>query len=122
MGIGIMQHLPCDMERIRLNAISNTQLEQLISTQYNLPLVAQHQLDEARNKCLPFMAKKTMQWLLKHNVSPVKVDDVGKMLTVAIDDPTNEHLLGKIINYLQPYKTQFMLIKRDEIRVNASYD
>ena len=97
----------------RLNFISNTQLVHILSTQYNLPLLSQQQLNEARDRCLPLVSKKIRQWLLRHGLSPVKVDEAKKIITIAIDDPTNELLLGKIINYLLPYKTEFMLTTMD---------
>lgn len=94
----------------QLNVINNTQLVDLLSTQYNLQLFPQDKIQGAQNQCASLLSKKTMHWLMKYGVSPVGVDQANKVLTVAIDDPTNELLLGKIINYLMPYKTQFMLI------------
>ena len=96
----------------RLGFISATQLQNLLSNQYNLPLFPRHQLDEAKNQCLSQIPKKIMQWLFKRGVTPIKVDELNKTLTIAIDDPTNELLLSKIIYYLTPYKTQFVLIER----------
>ena len=97
----------------RLNLINSTQLVRVLSAQYNLPLFAQHQLDEAKNRCRPLLSKKAMQWLLTRGVSPINVDEANRTITIAIDDPTNELLLGKIINYLIPYKTKFVLLEID---------
>ena len=97
----------------RLNFISNSQLEKILSAQYKLPLFPQKKIHEARNKCLPLLSRKTMKWLIKNGVSPVDVDNTSKIMKIAIDDPTNEHLLIKIIDYLAPYKTQFLLIAGD---------
>ncbi len=97
----------------QLNFITPEQIIQLLSTQYNLPLFPHNKTNEATSRCAPLVPRKTTQWLYKHGVCLVDVDEVNKTLTVAIDDPTNELLLGKIIDYIMPYKTQFMLIEMD---------
>jgi adsorption protein B len=99
----------------QLNLVTHAEILRILSEQYNLPLFPQHQIHEAIKRCLPLVPNKTIQWLYKHDVSLIDVDEANRTLTVAIEDPTNELLLGKIINYVMPYKTQFMLIEINEI-------
>ena len=97
----------------RLNFINKSDLVQVLSDQYNLPLFPHRHLQVAHDRCLSLLSKKTMKWLARHDVRPIEVDNANGVLTIGIDDPTNEHLLGKIINYLLPYKAQFMLINME---------
>ncbi|WP_133127754.1 glycosyl transferase family protein [Legionella nagasakiensis] len=94
----------------RFNFINHTQLIQTLATQYDLSLFPRNQIPAARNRCIALLSKRKMKWLVKHGVSPLKVDEGNQCLTVAIEDPTNEQLCKKVMSYVAPYKTQFMLI------------
>jgi adsorption protein B len=94
----------------RLQFITESELLKVISIQYNLPLFSKQHIKEAQHQCISLLPKKIMKWLLKQGVNPVGVNPRKKILTIGIDDPTNEALLGKIMKYVSPYKTQFTLI------------
>ncbi len=97
----------------QLNFINTTQLRYLLSTQYNLPLFPEQYLQAAKQQCALKLPNKTRKWLKRHQVNAVEVDSMNNILTVAIDDPTNEMLLSKIITYFSSYKMQFMLLSRE---------
>ena len=94
----------------RLNFISHAALLQVLSKQYNVTLFAKNKISDAVNLCWPLLSKKTMHWLIKNGFNPVAVDVIQRTITLAIDDPTNELLLTRIINYIAPYKAEFVLI------------
>lgn len=94
----------------RLKLITQKQLLELLSIQYNLPLFPSNKLQPALETCMPLLPKKIMHWLIKHEINPIKVDTINRTLTIAIDDPTNEALLSQIMTHTTPFKTQFVLI------------
>ncbi|HAU0346132.1 TPA: hypothetical protein JBF55_13730 [Legionella pneumophila] len=54
--------------------------------------------------------KQLIHWLIEHSAAAVSFDDIKGILTISIDDPTNELLIEKIINHIKPYKAHFVLI------------
>ena len=98
----------------RLNFISPSGLQQLLAMQYQLGLFPQQQLEAARQACLAHLPKKEAAWFMNQGFSPVMINKGKKSMTVAIDDPTNELLLKKVIRYLAPYTVEFMLIDAGE--------
>lgn len=97
----------------RLEIITPLQLLHVLSSQYNLPLFPQTEIQNAKAQCLSKLSKKTMRWLNRRGLSPVAVDESEKIVTIAIDDPTNEPLLAQILHYLMPYHTKFVLIHQE---------
>lgn len=94
----------------KLNFINKDQLLNLLSQQYKLELISETEINKARASCLNMISKKTRKWMETNKLNPIEFDTVNQTITLAIDDPTNELLLTKIIKYLAPYKTQFKLI------------
>ncbi|CDZ78312.1 bacteriophage N4 adsorption protein B [Legionella massiliensis] len=97
----------------RLNMISNRELLQLLSTQYNLRLFPQSKIAEAKKSCSALVPKKLLKWLEEHETSVISFDEPNNTLVLTIEDPTNELLIEKIINHIQPYKAQFVLIDNE---------
>lgn len=94
----------------RLNFISSRELQRVLALQYNLPLFPHDKLSLAQEHCLPQLPKRTRSWMRKREINPIKFDELSKALTIAIQDPTNELLLKKIIKHLKSYKIEFVLI------------
>lgn len=94
-----------------LNFINRQQLTQIIAIQYELPIFPHEQIEQGKNQCLPLLSKKMKRWLIKQNIHVVELDEVNKRMVVAINDPTNELLLSKIIKYFKSYNVQFALIQ-----------
>jgi len=94
----------------RLNLISPHELLQLLSRQYHLELIPQSTLIETTKKSDLSIPKHLIHWLIEHSAAAVSVDDVKGILTISIEDPTNELLIEKIINHIKPYKARFVLI------------
>lgn len=92
----------------RMKLISESELKEFIAKQYDLPVFNLSELHNAQTQCLPLLKKRIGKWLMKHGVVPVAVRE--DRVTLAIVDPTNEHLLRKIISKLKRYQVQFMLV------------
>jgi adsorption protein B len=92
----------------RMKLISESELREFIAKQYGLSIYSLSEHHNAQTQCLPLMQKRIGKWLAKHGVVPVAVRD--NRVTLAIVDPTNEHLLRKIISKLKRYQVQFMLV------------
>ncbi len=97
----------------RLNFITPSQLVKILSAQYNLPLLPHKELLALQNICIPKLSKKTARWLNKNRIIPIDVDNTNKKLTLVIEDPTNEDLIKKILNYFTAFETKFMLVDVD---------
>lgn len=93
----------------RSQAITPMQLTQLLADQYHLPRIDESQLQAGFLACKETLPEKKVRWLIKQGVIPVFVDTLIQTIQVAIEDPTNELLLGRIINHLMPYRAQFVL-------------
>jgi adsorption protein B len=94
----------------RLNIISEQELLHVLSEQYNLELFPKNKLAEAEHRSATKIPKKLLNWLSEQGVTLVSVDEYNNLLIIAIEDPTNELLIEKIINYVTPYRAQFVLI------------
>lgn len=91
----------------RLNLISAVKLLEVLSRQYNIPLFPKSKLGTMVEKEIP--AKMT-HWLKDYQIAVVAIDPLKQKITLGLDDPTNELLIEKIINRVQPYQTTFVLI------------
>lgn len=98
----------------RLNFISQADLSKLLSTQYKVGLFPKDKLLLAQQACVNLLPKRMGAWLINYGVIPVAVDLDKKRITLAIEDPTNELLLRKVIGYMSPFKAEFMLIGEGE--------
>lgn len=92
-----------------LHFVNQRQLVQVLSDQYNLPLIPRSQLSDYEEQHFE-LPKRLDSWLLDQGVVIINVDEKGWLLTLGIDDPTNELLLERIINHVLPFKVQFVLI------------
>jgi len=90
----------------KLNIIGDQELLQVLSSQYNLSLFPKSKLTDNQH-LIPTKLKK---WLFDHAAIPVSIDEVNGILDIAIEDPTNELLIEKIINHITPFKAEFLLI------------
>lgn len=98
---------------IHLGLISEKELSHLLSAQYQLSLFPQNQLANATNNIAKLLPKKLFKWLTQQGITPVSFDEKNKILTLAIEDPTNEPLIEKIINNIAPYTARFVLIEKE---------
>lgn len=98
-------HLLC-----RKKFISPYQLTQLLSMQYNLDIFPRSKLIISQKKSVEKLSEKTSRWLIRNEVIPVSFDSDRQLLTLAIEDPTNEYLIERAINYIFPYKAKFVII------------
>ncbi|MFO2972501.1 glycosyl transferase family protein [Legionella pneumophila serogroup 10] len=94
----------------RFNLISPHELLQVLSKQYNLELISQSIILKTPDKSNLSIPKHLAHWLMNHNAIAVSIDATKNILTVGIEDPTNELLIEKIINHIYPYKARFVLI------------
>lgn len=94
----------------RFNLISPNELLQVLSKQYNLELISQSIILKTQDKSNLSIPKNLAHWLMNHNATAVSIDGTKNILTVGIEDPTNELLIEKIINHIHPYKARFVLI------------
>ncbi|MDP3268847.1 MAG: glycosyl transferase family protein [Legionella sp.] len=94
----------------RLNLITNQELLLLLAEQYKLKLFPLSKLIELKNKNKLAISWTLRRWLIQHHAVPISVDNEKKILTISIEDPTNELLIEKIINHISPYKAEFVLI------------
>lgn len=94
----------------RLNYINRDELMRLLSMQYHLPLVSQSKVIEAQKTFITPLSPKMEFWLMNNGASILTVDERSKVIVFAIEDPTNEMLIEKIINYVKPYGAKFVLI------------
>ncbi|EHL30015.1 hypothetical protein LDG_8015 [Legionella drancourtii LLAP12] len=74
-----------------------------------MELIPQSMLAET-NKSDLSIPEHLIHWLIEHRAGAVSFDDIKGILTISIDDPTNELLIEKIINHIKPYKAHFVLI------------
>lgn len=94
----------------RLNLISAQELLQLLSKQYNLNLIPKSMLTEINKTNNLSVSKNLIHWLINHNAAAISFDDIKGILTISIEDPTNELLIEKIINHIKPYTARFILV------------
>ncbi|CAM2765802.1 glycosyl transferase family protein [Legionella worsleiensis] len=92
---------------IKMKLITAHELLQLLSTQYKLDLVGKSTLKDNKELSIP---KQLIDWLLERNAVPVSYNESKNILTIGLEDPTNELLIEKIINHVRPYKAYFVLI------------
>ncbi len=90
--------------------ITPHQLLNVLSRQYKLRLFPKSKLIDAQQACSKKIFPNLMHWLQKNTIIPIHIDTRKQRLTLAIEDPTNEYLIEKVINYILPYKAKFVLI------------
>jgi adsorption protein B len=95
----------------RMNLLSDEQLRHILSIQYKLRLFPKEDVEEAEAKCHPHLPPKILKWVRKRNLSVVEFDKTIEKLTIAIEDPTNELLLRKILRYFTSPQIEFVLLK-----------
>lgn len=95
---------------LRLNLINEVDLRHMLAVQYELSLFPKSEIIHAQTQYRQLLSKRMNRWLNKHSVQLIKVDPQSHAITLAIDDPTNELLLQKIIRYFAPKTTIFVLI------------
>lgn len=99
---------------VRKQIISKHKLLELLSIQYKLDLFPENKLLEFKSHCIDQIPKPILQWLEKKKVVPVGFDAHRQSIVLAITDPTNELLIEKTINYIQPLKAKFVIIEPSE--------
>ncbi len=98
----------------RLELIHPMDLLRLLAVQYQVGLFPKSNLDAALRKCLGQLSKKRGRKLMKRGIRPIAINEAAQCMTVAIDDPTNELLLKKVIRSIAPYQAEFVLIMDDD--------
>jgi adsorption protein B len=93
----------------RLNLVSEVQLIQVLSDQYHLPLTPRSALSEIKIDATE-LPKRLLRWIKEQNALVVAIDKKNWLLSIAIEDPTNELLLERIMNHILPFKAKFLLI------------
>ena len=97
----------------RLALINRTALLRLLATQYQVGLFPQSKLEAALRACSDLLPKQRAARFARRGIRPVAIDTVTQRMTVAIDDPTNEWLLKKVMRSIAPYKADFVLISEE---------
>jgi bacteriophage N4 adsorption protein B len=97
----------------RLHLLSSAHLLRFLAEQYQLRVFPKSQMLIAQTACLRQLPKKTARWFKKQKLHPVGVDAMAQRITVAIDDPTNELLLTKVIQYVAPWQAEFVLVDEE---------
>ena len=95
----------------QLNLISKHELLQLLSEQYKLDFFPQSEL--VKNRAQLRIPNYLAHWLIEHHAEAVSLDKANHVLTIGIEDPTNELLIEKIINHIRPYSARFVLVDPD---------
>lgn len=93
----------------RLKLMSKHDLLDILSEQFNLKRYPKSKLAKAKNASYLQLPAKLDHWLLRNNVAVVSVDEASKLITISLDDPTNELLIENIINHIAPYRAAFVL-------------
>ncbi|MFC3909925.1 glycosyl transferase family protein [Legionella dresdenensis] len=91
----------------QLGFLSRRELLELLSEQYRLPLKPKSQIKPLDQELIP---QKVWNWLKGHDVIVIDYNPKKQTMTIALDDPTNEAFIEKLINRLMPYKINFVLI------------
>jgi adsorption protein B len=94
---------------VRLGYITNEQLFDAIAEQYGLPFI-----NESDAKALPFsdipgISNFDYDRLINEGCIPTAINN--QTLSIAIKDPSNELLLAGIMQWIKPYKANFLIIK-----------
>ncbi|HBI22352.1 MAG TPA: phage adsorption protein NrfB [Legionella sp.] len=97
----------------RLALINKTALLRLLATQYQVGLFPQSKLEAAQQACRDVLPKKRAAKFAKHGIRPVAIHAATQRMTVAIDDPTNELLLKKVMRLIAPFKADFVLMSEE---------
>jgi adsorption protein B len=94
----------------RLKLVTQKDIVNVLSEQFHLKIINKSQINQHdKNLPKPF-PRPLKRWLRHDQVHVVDVFPEQKLIKVAIDDPTNELLIAKIIASVSPYKVEFMLI------------
>lgn len=89
--------------------INKHQLLDIISEQYNLPLVNYKQAKLLFAKQLPFMQKRQYRKLIKYRCYPLNLKD--DTITLGIMDPSDELTLTAAVELIKPYDVDFVLLE-----------
>ncbi|MGQ3890381.1 glycosyl transferase family protein [Legionella sp. CNM-4043-24] len=94
---------------LRLRLISEKQLKQILSEQFNLRLFPKSRLADAKSKCFAQLPVKLQHWLNRNHIDVVDVNQDSLTISISLSDPTNELLIESVINRISPYRAEFFL-------------
>lgn len=94
---------------LRLGYLDKHTLKQLLAKQYELKIVNKNEIVPLDIDMIPLLTQKQYDKLLAANCFPIQIN--GDTLTVAITDPSNEIVISRVLNWVQPYKPRFVLFE-----------
>lgn len=97
----------------RLQITNKADLLGLLAKQYQVGLFPESQLNAASQACFSRLHKKKAAKFVKRGICPVAINETTQRMTLAISDPTNELLLNRLIQYVAPFRADFVLIKEE---------
>lgn len=96
------------------NLITEAQLTDYLSRQFQLGIFPKTRLANALNTTRQTLPNRMTRWLVRNKIYPVHHGIESQAITLAIEDPTNEYIIEKAINYVEPYKAVFVLIDNNQ--------
>ena len=90
--------------------ITEKQLSELLAKQYELPVISFNQLIILKEDEIPNLTIKHYRWLIKNHCYPCAYNPGTGVLSIAIKDPSNEHMLKKLKYKLKNYHLCFYLL------------
>jgi adsorption protein B len=93
---------------VRLHYITHEQLMRVLSYQYNLPLISKQNVVPLKFTKIAGISHFTYDRLLRAKCIPIDVR--AGVMTIAIEDPSNEILLAAVIEWIKPYTPKFCVM------------
>lgn len=90
--------------------LTQDELLNLLASQYQLPKISLDELIILKETQIPHIRHKDYLWLMKHHCYPFAYDKGHDLLSIAIEDPSNERLIKNLKNKLKRYHLQFSLL------------
>jgi bacteriophage N4 adsorption protein B len=94
----------------KMGFLTPTELITWLGRQYDLQCFPKSILDVALEQYEPAVPKRVLRWFKTYEIKLLFVDLERCIMKLGIEDPTNELLIEKVINYIAPFEAQFMLI------------
>ncbi len=91
-----------------LGYINEEKLLQVLAKQYNMSVIHRRDLTTLSYEQIPNISRYIYYQLMVNNCLPIKV--TPDELSLAIEDPSNEVVLEKIMKLIKPYKAKFYLL------------
>jgi adsorption protein B len=97
----------------RLGRVTEHDILEVLAEQFHLDIIKKSQLSITDKSLLAALPDSLSRWLIKNQIQVVEVIPDIKLIKIAINDPTNEPLIAKVISAIEPYKAEFLLVDPD---------